>query len=337
MPKKFKVVSLGKMGTGGLTLEENEFAKAGLDVELVAGRFNSEDEMIAGAADADAFLGAGRFLTPRVMAALPKLQIIATYSVGFDTIDLDAAVKNQIIVVNNPAVEWCVEEVSNHALSLLLACAKKLTRLNDLVKQGRWADTRQIMPPTQPVHGQTLGIIGCGNIGRMVARKAAVFGLNILGYDPYVKKSVAMSSGVALTELPVLLREADFVSLHTPLNNETRHLIDSNIFHQMKPTAFFINTARGPCVDEPALIKALQNKMLAGAGLDVFEKEPIDPANPLLKMDNVIVLPHSASYSDEALRVQGINPSQEIARVLSGHLPNNAVNPGVKPKAELKK
>jgi D-3-phosphoglycerate dehydrogenase len=333
---KFKVVSLGKLGGGSLTLEEEQFAKAGLQVEVVAGRYNNEDEMIAGAGDADGLLGGGRFLTRRVMAAMPKLQIVATYSVGFDNIDLAAATDNHIIVVNNPAVHWCVEEVSNHAITLLFASAKKLTRLNDLIKQGKWGDTRDIMPPMAPIHGQTLGIIGCGNIGRMTARKAKGFGLRILGYDPYIDKSLAKESGITLTDLPTLLKESDFVTLHTPLNEETRHMINEKIFSQMKPSAYFINTARGAIVDEPALIKALQEKKLAGAGLDVFEREPIDPANPLLKMDNVIVMPHSASYSDTALVVQAINPAQEVARVLSGHWPKNVVNPGVKPKFALK-
>ena len=250
MASKFKVVSMGKLGGGSTTLEEQEFTKAGLQVEMVAGRYASEDEFIASAKDVDAILGGGRFLTRRAMAALPKLQIIATYSVGFDNVDVAAATDNHIIVVNNPAVYWCVEEVSNHAIALLLVCAKKLTRLNDLVKQGRWADTRNILPPMAPVHGQTLGIIGCGNIGRMVAKKASGFGLRILGYDPYVDKSLTKKSGITLTELPTLLKESDFVTLHTPLNDETRHMIGEKEFRQMKPSAFFINTARGPIVDK---------------------------------------------------------------------------------------
>ncbi len=337
MADKFKVVSLGKLGGASLALEQKEVAGVKGGVELVGARPTGEDELISLAKDADAILGGGRFLTPRVLAALEKCQIIATYSVGYDTLDLDAATSNHIIVVNNPAVCWCVEEVSNHAMVLLLACAKKLTQLNDLVKQGRWADTRKTMTPMSPIHGQTLGIIGCGNIGRMTARKARGFGLRILGYDPYVDKSIAEQSSITLTDLQKLLREADFVSLHTPLTEETRHMIGQKVFHEMKPTAYFINTARGPIVDEPALIKALQEKQLAGAGLDVFEKEPIDPANPLLKMDNVIVLPHSASFSDAALEIQAINPAQEVARVLSGRWPRNVVNEGVKPKINLVK
>ena len=338
MAAKFKVVSLGKLGNPSLAPEEKELAGVKGGVEVIAARPTSEDEMISVAKDVDAILGAGRFLTPRVMAALPRLRIIATYSVGYDTLDIDAATANQIIIVNNPAVEWCLEEVANHAVALLLASAKKLVLLNNLVKQGRWSDTRQAMAPMAPVHGQTLGIVGCGNIGRSMAAKAKCFGLKVLGYDPYVDKALVKKSGLTLmSSLPGLLKESDFVSVHAFLNEETRHMIGENEFRQMKPTAYLINTARGPIVDEAALIKALQKKLIAGAGLDVFEKEPLAPDNPLLKMDNVVVLPHSASYSDAALEMHPINPAQEVARVLKGQWPNNVVNKGVEPKVNLVK
>lgn len=336
---KYKVVSLGKLGGGdSLALEHKELAKVEGGVELIGARTSSEDEVIAVAKDADAILGAGRFLTPRVMAALPKLRLIATYSVGYDMLDIEAATKNRIIVVNNPALYWCVEEVANHAIALLLMCAKKLVVLNNIVKAGRWAEARQIMLPMSSIHGQTLGIIGCGNIGRAVAARAKCFGLNVIGYDPYVTEAKAKKAGIALKDsLHSLLRQSDFVSIHCLLNDETRHMIGENEFHEMKPRAYLINTARGAVIDEAALIRALQNRMIAGAGLDVFEKEPMAPDNPLLKMDNVIAVPHTASFSDDAIEVQAINPAQEVARVLSGKWPKNPVNPEVKPKVRLVK
>jgi D-3-phosphoglycerate dehydrogenase / 2-oxoglutarate reductase len=338
MPNKFKVISLGKISGDSLAGEKEELAKVPGGVDIVNARPASEKEMIEAALDADVILGAGRFITPKVMAALPKLQAIITYSVGYDTVDVDAATKNRIIVVNNPAAEWCVEEVSNHAMSLLLACAKKLTILNDMVKFGNWGSTRMVMPPMAPVHGQTLGLIGCGAIGRMVAAKAAVFGLKVIGFDPFAVKAEVKKAGIEQkASLLEVLRQSDFISLHAYLDETTRHFIGAKEFHEMKPTVYFINTARGPIVDEAALIKALQDKMIAGAGLDVFEKEPVDPANALLKMDNVIVLPHSASYSDAAVEVQYRNPSQEAARILSGKWPNNPVDPKVKPKTKLTK
>ena len=333
---KFKVISLGRMSGGPVTAEQKELDSLNAEVELVTATCTSEDELIAAAKDADAILGGSRFFTRRVMEALPKCRVIATYSVGFDAIDIDAATDNSIIVVNNPAVYWCAEEVSNHALALLLVCAKKMTIQNDLTKQGHWADARRTLPPMPSIRGQTLGLVGCGNIGRMTARKGQCFGLMILGYDPYVEISPVEESGITLmTSLPELLNQSDFVSVHTPLNEETRHMIGEAEFKQMKPSAYFINTARGPVVDEPALIEALQEKRIAGAGLDVFEMEPIAPDNLLLKMDNVVVVPHSASYSDAAIAEQPVNPAQEVARVLSGKWPNNPVNATVKPKVNL--
>ena len=313
--------------------ETGELAKA--NAELVSADCATEDEMIEAAKDADAIITWGAQITRRVMEALPKCKVIVRYGVGFDTIDVDAATDNDILVVNVP--DFCWEEVSNHAITLLLACAKKLALLNDLTKQGLWAESKRAQAPMGSIYGQTLGIIGCGNIGRMTARKAQCFGLKILGYDPYVDKSLARESGITLVSLPELLKESDFVSVHTPLSEETWHLIGEKEFKQMKPTAYFINTSRGSVVDEPALIKALQEKWIAGAALDVFEKEPVDSDNPLLKMDNVVVTPHSASYSDVAFKRLRTSVGQEAARVLSGRWPKNVVNKTVKPKVNLAK
>jgi len=171
----------------------------------------------------------------------------------------------------------------------------------------------------------------------MTAKKAQCFGLRILSYDPYVGKALAKEYGITLVSFPELLREADFISVHAPLNKETWHLIGEVEFKQMKPTAYFINTARGSIVDETALIKALKEKWIAGAGLDVFEKEPIDPDNPLLKMDNIVVTLHSASYSTTSFERLRRSVGQEVARVLSGRWPKNVVNKGVKPKINLVK
>jgi D-3-phosphoglycerate dehydrogenase len=166
----------------------------------------------------------------------------------------------------------------------------------------------------------------------MTAQKAQCFGLKILGYDPYVDKSLAKESGITLVTLPELVKESDFVSVHTLLNKETWHLMGEEEFKQMKPTAYFINTARGAIADELALIKALQEKWIAGAGLDVFEKEPVDPANPLLEMDNVVITPHSASYSDEAFSLPEKIGVQTAVTILRGQMPQNAINKGVKIK-----
>lgn len=186
-----------------------------------------------------------------------------------------------------------------------------------------------------PLYEQTLGLVGCGNIGRLAARKARCFGLKTIGHDPYVDESLAGEYGIALTGLNELLERSDYVSLHTPLTEKTRHLIGRSELQRMKPTAYLINTARGAVVDEPALIEALDKKWIAGAGLDVFEKEPIDPDNPLLKMENVVLTPHSASASTSAMKRLKLSVAREAARVLTGEWPRNVVNKTVSPRADL--
>jgi D-3-phosphoglycerate dehydrogenase len=336
MDKRFKVILVDGMESGRAmpALEETgELAKA--NAELVVAGCTCEDDIIATAKDADAILTIGAPMTRRVLENLPKCRVIVRYGIGYDTVDVDAATDNNILLVNIP--DFCFEEVSNHAIALLLACAKKLVQLNDLVKAGRWREAKQAQSPMGSVYGQVCGIIGCGNIGRATARKARCFGLKVLGSDPYLDKTLAEENGISLVDLPELLKKADYVLVHTVLNKETYHLIGEKQFRMMKPGAYFINTARGAIVDEPALIRALREKWIAGAGLDVFEKEPVDADNPLLKMDNVIVLPHSASYSDAAFVRLRQSVGREAARVLIGKWPKNVVNKTCRPKFELKR
>ena len=332
--KKFKVIRVDRMGDRA-PMEEEAVEVTRVGAELVGVDCTTEDEIIEKAKDADTIITGGAQMTRRVMEGLPKCQAIVRYGIGYDTVDVDAATDNNILVVNIP--DFCWEEVSNHAITLLLACAKKLVIQNNALKQGSWGESARARAPMVQVHGQTLGLVGCGSIGRMTARKAQCFALSTLGYDPYLDKSVADEYGINLVSLPELLKESDFVSAHTLLNQETFHLIGEKELKQMKPTAYFINTARGAVIDELALIKALQEKWIAGAGLDVFEKEPADPENPLFKMDNVVVTPHSASYSDAAFKRLRTCVGQEAARVLSGRWPKNVVNKTVKPKANLVK
>ena len=250
-------------------------------------------------------------------------------------IDVKAATENNILVVNNPSFEWCIEEVSNHALTLLLDCAKKVKLLDGMVREGRWSEAKKAQPWMGSVYGQTLGIVGCGAIGRMVARKAHCFGLTVVGYDPYIMHPwLAAENGIKLTSFEEVLK-ADYVSLHPDLNDTSFHMMNEKAFAQMKPSAFLINTSRGKVVEEPALVKALQEKKIAGAGLDVFETEPLPKESPLMKMENVVLLPHSASYSTPAFDLAPINIALEVARVLTGKLPKNVVNKSVTPRAKL--
>jgi len=329
-----KVVRVDRMVDRAAIKEERE-ELAKVNAELVLAECATEDEVIEATKDADAVLTMFAPLTRRVMEASPKLRVIVRYGVGYDTVDVDAATDNGILLVNLP--DFCLKEVADHTIALLLACARKLVFFNNLTKQGYWPTYREMLPLVS-IYGQTLGLIGCGNIGRTVAKKAPCFDLKVLGYDPYVDKSVAREAGITLVDsLPELLKESDFVSVHTFLNKSSWHLIGEKEFRQMKPSAYFINTSRGSVVDEAALIKALQEKWIAGAGIDVFEQEPIDPNNPLLKMDNVIVTPHYAGWSDAAGKRQRIQVGQEAARVLSGRWPKNVVNKMVKPKVNLVK
>jgi len=316
-----------------LSDEAEVIQKAGIELRDIDAA--TEDEIIAKAKDADVVFIVRTAFTRRVFENLPKLRAVIRCGVGYDNVDVDAATDNQVLVVNIP--DFCFEEVSNHAIVLLMACAKKLMRMNHLLKTAGWNAGRQILEPMGSIWGQSLGIVGCGNIGRMTARKAKCFGLNMIGSDPYVDPNLAGESGITLKSLPEVMGESDYLSLHPCLNQETFHLIGEKELALMKPSAYLINTSRGSVVDEPALIRVLRDKKIAGAGLDVFEKDPIDPDNPLLSMDNVIVTPHSASYCDASFKRLRISVGQEAVRVAQGRWPKNVVNKDVKPKVNLVK
>jgi len=304
-----------------------------VNAEIIEADWSTEDDIIKAAAGVDVIMTDAAKMTRQVINSLVKCKLIVSYGIGYDHIDVDAATDNDIIVVNIP--DFCIEEVSNHTIALLLTCAKKLVFMNNSTKSGHWNECKQAQAPMGSIYGQILGIIGCGIIGRLVAKKAQCFDLKVLGYDPYLSKAAALECGIILVSLTELLRDADYISIHTLSNQETRHLIGEKELRQMKSSAFLINTSRGSIIDEVALIKALEENRIAGAGLDVFEQEPIDPNNPLLKMKNAVVTPHSAYYSDNALIRLRTSVGKEAARVLSGQWPQNVVNKTVKPKVIL--
>jgi D-3-phosphoglycerate dehydrogenase len=331
---KPRVVRVDRMIDRSYTKEEYE-GLAKVNAELVFAECETEDEIIEATRDADVVLTMFAPLTRRVMEASPKLQAIVRYGIGYDTVDVDAATDNGVLVVNFP--DFCLQEVADQTLALLLACARRIAHYNNLTKEGKWPSYSDMAVAIAPIYGETLGLIGCGQIGRTVARKAKCFDLRVLGYDPFVDKPLAEEAGITLVDLPELLKESDYVSVHTFLNKSTWHLVGDKELRQMKPTAYFFNTSRGSVVDEPVLIKALQEKWIAGAGIDVFEQEPVDPGNPLLKMDNVVVSPHAAGVSTAAVSRLRRRVGEETARVLSGHWPQNWVNKTVKPKVGLVK
>jgi len=294
--------------------------------DLRAFKAKTMDEVLPELADCDAVLNT--YLAPidaAVMARMPKCRIIARYGIGVDTIDLEAATRAGIVVTNNPT--YCIEEVAEHTMALLLACARKTAFYDRLVRDGRWE-----VPPGKPIYrvaSRTLGLIGFGNIARQVAVRAAAFGMRVLFSDPNVKEGQFPTPGKRV-ELAELLRESDFVSLHPPLVPQTRKMINDATLAQMKPGAFLINCARGPIVDTDALVRALDAKKIAGCALDTIDPEPLPNPHPLRGRDNVVLAPHAAWYSEQAMAGLQAGAPNEVRRVLSGEWPVNVVNPAVK-------
>jgi D-3-phosphoglycerate dehydrogenase len=297
--------------------------------DLVALKTKKPEEFLAQAADCDALLNtyAGP-ITSEVMAKMPKCRIIARYGIGVDTIDLEAATRAGIIVTNNPT--YCIEEVAEHTMALLLACARKVAFYDRMVRAGKWE-----VPPGKPIYrlaGRTLGLVGFGNIARQVAVRAAAFGMRVLYADPFVKERQFDSPGEKV-ELNALLAESDFVSLHPPLTPDTRRMMNDAAFSKMKPSAFLVNCARGPVVDTEALVRALDAKKIAGCALDTTDPEPLPDPHPLRGRENVIVAPHVAWYSEQAMAGLQAGAPGEVRRVLSGEWPVNVVNRAVKGKS----
>jgi D-3-phosphoglycerate dehydrogenase len=309
------------------SLDVEKKTLAGL-AELVPLQTKKPEEFLAQAADCDALLNtyAGP-ITADVMAKMPKCRIIARYGIGVDTIDLEAATKAGIIVTNNPT--YCIEEVAEHTMALLLACARKVAFYDRLVRGGRWE-----VPPGKPMFrlvGRTLGLVGFGNIARQVAVRAASFGMRVLYADPFVKEGQFDVPGRKM-ELNDLLRESDFVSVHPPLMPQTRKMFSDEAFSHMKPGAFFVNCSRGPIVDTDALVRALDAKKIAGCALDTTDPEPLPDPHPLRGRENVIINPHVAWYSEQAMVGLQSGAPNEVRRVLSGEWPVNVVNKAVKGK-----
>jgi D-3-phosphoglycerate dehydrogenase len=296
------------------SLDPAKKALARLDPEYRMAKSASADDILAVARDADAILVTYAKLPGELLRQLTRCKAIGRVGLGVDNIDLPAAKELGIAV--NYVPDYCLREVSDHAMALLLALARKVTLSNKLVQSGRWE-----VPPIVPLRrleGQVLGLVGFGNIPRALAPKALSFGLKVLTHDPYVKADVLAAAGVEGVSFDDLLQKSDFVSVHAPLLPATRGLMNAVAFAKMKKGAFLINTARGPLVDEPALIAALDSGHLGGAGLDVVTTEPLAKDSPLIGRDNVILTPHTAFYSVEALDELQTKCASDVARVLSG-------------------
>ena len=296
-----------------------------LGITIQTARPDSDAEYIAQVRDADAIMVGGRELNAAIISQLERCKVIANGGVGVDRVDLDAATGMGIVVTNVPDV--FIDEVANQAMMLLLCCAKKTIPLDRAVREGRWGEARRYMSPMPKLTGDTLGLVAFGNIPRKVAARARGFDMQVIAWDPFVADDAFAAHGVErVTDLGTLFERADFVSAHLPLNNQTRGLLNYTLFSRMKPRAYFINTGRGPTHVEADLIRALNEKKIAGAGLDVMEIEPTLLDNPLHQMDNVVLTPHSASVSDISDVERRRRVGQEIAAVLQGRMPRSVVN-----------
>jgi len=315
------------------TRDDEECRRIG--AELFTIPCETEDELIAATQDADAVVTLSLPFTRRVISRLNKCKLIHSIGAGYDGIDVQAATDYGICV--SFMGDYCSEEVAEHAMALILACARKLVRLDRAVRRGEWTsdDSPQIaniLPPMSQIKGQTLGIIGLGRIGRLIAAKAKAFRLRVIAFDPYLPSAVFKESGVESVTLDHLLRQSDFISVNAALTEETRHLLGIDEFRKMKPTAYFINCARAEIADEKALHTALANGYIAGAGLDVVKGGVLSLDHPLLKLENVIFTAHSAWYSEYSSSEVKRRTYEHIVLIFGGEWPTWIVNPEVKEK-----
>lgn len=323
---KYKIVSLA-----GIVSDKAEIL-ATVDAQLIEVALKSEDDIIREAGDADAVVvGANEPYTRKVIAALTKCKVISRQGIGYNNIDTMAATEEGIPVAYVP--DASVAEVSDHAMALIMCFSRKLLTINQAAKEGAWQLGRGLgafVRPLYRLNEQTLGLVGLGRIGKVISQKAKAFGLRIIVYDPYVPEAVARELGVELVGLGRLLSESDYISLHAPLTEETRHLFKLEQFRKMKPSAYIINTSRGGLVDESALITALSEGYISGAALDVMDPEPPRPDNPLLKMENTIITAHSAFYSESSAEELKRYAIEAVLDALTGKWPAKLANPEVK-------
>ena len=300
------------------------------------GLWHAEDEIIANAAEADALVcdATRQPFTRRVISSLSNCRILASVGVGYSGTDLEAARDCGIVVTNVP--DYCIDEVSGRSVAFMLALGHKLFPLDRAVKERGICfvvDRKALNEVARPIfrmREQTVGIIGFGRIGMTTALKAKGLGMRVIAHDPYVFGAVMESLGVKPVDLDTLLTESDFVSIHSPVTSQTRGMFGYEQFKKMKPTAYFINVARGDIVDEAGLTQALREGLIAGAGLDVTAQEPIPDGNPLRSMPNVILTGHSAMYSESADPELWYKPMTQVVMALKGEWPLYAVNPDVK-------
>ena len=305
---------------------------AAVGAEAVESDSADEDRLAELAADCVAIMTCFAKVTSKVIRSAAGLRIVARYGIGLDNIAVHTATELGIPVTNVP--DYCIEEVADHTMALAMALGRGVVRLDSDVKQGGWD-----LAKGRPIHrlrGSVMGLLGYGRIGRSVAQRAEAFGMRVIVYDPYLRSDM-FPAGTApeLVDMDEVLAKADFVSVHTPLTTETRHLVGANELRRMKPSAYLVNTCRGPVVDELALAEALNRGEIAGAGVDVLEFEPPAADHPLRTARNAILTPHAAFYSEESVLELQRRTAGCVADVLRGKVPQNVRNPEVLKSAGL--
>ncbi len=296
------------------TLDPAKAALARLNPTLRMAKSTSADDILEVARDADAILVTYAKLPRELIMQLTRCKAIGRFGLGVDNIDLPACKEKGIAV--NYVPDYCIREVSDHAVALLLALIRKIPLSNKVVQAGRWE--MPVVVPIRRIEGTVLGLLGFGNIPRLVAPKAKAFGMKVIAFDPYAKPELFKNAGVESVDFDTLLKTSDYISVHAPHTPQTRGMVNADAFAKMKKGAYIVNTARGPLIDEPALIAALDSGQVGGAALDVVAVEPLAKDSPLLGRDNVIITPHTGFYSIEALDELQSKCASDVARVLSG-------------------
>jgi D-3-phosphoglycerate dehydrogenase / 2-oxoglutarate reductase len=290
-------------------------------LRVVVEQCKTEEDLIAKCKEADGLINQYAPITDRVLSELPKCQVVVRYGVGVDNVDLEAASKHGVKICNVP--DYGVEEVSDHALGLIFSTVRKINLLSNDVKQAQnW--NFEIAQPIRRLRDLTLGVVGLGRIGEATARKAVGMGWNVIASDQY--KTATGVESVNIVPFDELIETADIISIHTPFTTETHHLFNKDVFKKMKNTAFVINTARGPIVNEADLAEALRLGEIAGAGIDVLEQEPPVKDHELFSLENIVLTPHAAWYSIEAAQDLKSKAAEEAANVVLGKEPKNLVN-----------
>lgn len=304
-----------------IDLQKQVLEPAGIELAEIQPICKTEDDIIRTCGDADALLVQWAPVTRRVLEALPRVKCIVRYGVGVNNFDLDAAKDLGVTAANVP--DFCVEEVSDHATTMIMSLVRRMPQDHKQIVNGIWnIETLRPIPAPSTL---TLGLVSFGKIARRVADKAQAFGFNVIASDPYLPESAFAEHGVKGVDFDTLVATSDVISLHCPLTAETTHLFDAKVFDKMKQGSILVNTSRGPVVKETDLIAALKSGKLRGAGLDVFEEEPLPAGSPLRDFDNIILTCHSASVSENAAVMLQTKAAEAVRDFLQGKRPVSAL------------